>query len=262
MKVQVLISCMFDSDHSVIKHTNLQSDAIVVNQCDNDSREIFNITSKSGKECCITYINTTERGLSRSRNMAIKNSDSDICLLCDDDEELVDNYDEIIVNAFEENPSADIIAFNIKRPSKTPFSSTHKLRYIEALKVSSVHIAFRRERIIANNIVFDVMLGSGSGNGGGEDTKFMRDCWKKGLSQWGNSSFIGVLKDTSKSLWFHGFNKQFFLDYGWTSRRVFGSITSVFTLLIYTVKHYKDYRKDISFYDALRYSFVGWGMKK
>lgn len=262
MKVQVLISCMFDADHSVIEHTNLQSDAIVINQCDYDSRESIIITNKSGKECYITYINTTERGLSRSRNMAIKNSDGDICLLCDDDEELVDDYAEIILNAFEKTPSADIIAFNIKRPTKTPFSSIHKLSYVEALKVSSVHIAFRRERIINKNITFDVMLGSGSGNGGGEDTKFMRDCRKKGLSQWGHFSFIGVLKDSSESLWFHGFNKKFFIDYGWTSRRIFGSINSVFTLFFYAVKHIKDYRKDISFFDALRYSFTGWGMKR
>ena len=48
-------------------------------------------------------IYTTERGLSKSRNLAIANAKTDICLICDDDEIFVDNYEEIILNAYYEN---------------------------------------------------------------------------------------------------------------------------------------------------------------
>lgn len=262
MTLEVLISCMHEKDYSIVERTNIQTDVVVINQCDKDLVEEKSFVNKKGKKCRVKFVNTTERGLSRSRNMAIKHASSDICLLCDDDEELADDYEDLILDAFGKTKQADIIAFNIKRPSKKPFDSVHKLGYVEALKVSSVHIAFKRKEIQKNNIHFDIKLGSGSGNGGGEDTKFMKDCRDKGLSQWSNPSFIGSLNNTSKSLWFHGFDKQYFIDFGWTSHRVYGGIFSVFTIMFYTIKHLKDYCSEVSLYNAIKYSFIGWRMKR
>ncbi len=262
MRLEVLISCMHENDFSIVKRTNIQTDAVVVNQCDKDLVEEFSFINKHDKECRIVFIHTTERGLSRSRNMALSYSTADLCLLCDDDEGLVDDYESIIINAFEKTPSADIIAFNILRPTKKPYETIHKLNFVESLMVSSVHITFRRERILMNRISFDVLLGSGTGNGGGEDTKFMRDCRKKGLSQWSNPSFLGILKDTGKSQWFHGYSKQFFIDLGWGARRVLGEIMGLLKVLHFLVKHWKEYRKEISFFSAICYSYSGWRMKK
>ncbi len=262
MRLEVLISCMHEKDHSIVERTNIQTDVIVVNQCDKDLVEEYSFINKKGKECNVKFINSTERGLSRSRNMALRNASADLCLICDDDEELNNDYEDIIINAFQKTPSADLIAFNIKRPNKKPFDSVHKLGYIESLKVSSVHIAFRLQRVLEKKISFDEMLGSGTGNGGGEDTRFMRDCRNKGLSLWSNDLFIGILKNTGESQWFHGYNKQFFIDSGWASRRIYGDAFSVVKLVHYAIKHWGSYHKDISLIDAVRYSFEGWRMKK
>ena len=59
-------------------------------------------------------ISTTERGLSNSRNMALKYAVGEICILCDNDEIFEDNYETVICKAFERLPDADIIAFSIE----------------------------------------------------------------------------------------------------------------------------------------------------
>ena len=93
MTLNLLIACMHEKDTSIIKRSNVQSDVVVVNQCDHDSVEEFDFLNKKGITCHAKFINTTERGLSRSRNMAIENAQkADVCYICDDDEYLVDDY--------------------------------------------------------------------------------------------------------------------------------------------------------------------------
>ena len=101
MRVEVLISCMHQKDASIVARTNVQSDVLVVNQCDRDGYDEFTFINKSGKSCLARIIHTTERGLSKSRNMALKNAKGDVCLICDDDEVMEDDYVEKIVVAFE-----------------------------------------------------------------------------------------------------------------------------------------------------------------
>lgn len=57
---------MNQSGVTIVKKSNICSDVLIINQCDcNDFIQIEN-------EAIIRMISTTERGLSRSRNMAIK----------------------------------------------------------------------------------------------------------------------------------------------------------------------------------------------
>ena len=100
MKLIVLISCMHEKDHSIIERSNVQTDVVVVNQCDKDSVDEFDFKNKQGENCHAKFINTTERGLSRSRNMALLNSWGDVCYICDDDEILQDDYENIIMKAY------------------------------------------------------------------------------------------------------------------------------------------------------------------
>ena len=57
----------------------------------------------------INLINVNEIGLSKSRNLAIANAKADICLLADDDIVYENNFESIILNAFNLNPSASFI---------------------------------------------------------------------------------------------------------------------------------------------------------
>lgn len=115
MTFNILISCMHQADTSIIERSNVQSDVVVVNQCDHDSVEEFDFVNKKGKTCHAKFICTTERGLSKSRNMAIRNAWGDVCQICDDDEWLADNGEEVILRAYAENPDAALIAFSLIR---------------------------------------------------------------------------------------------------------------------------------------------------
>ena len=109
MRIQVLVAAMNQSDHSLIKKMNIKTDAIVGNQCGFNSVEKFNIGDQK-----IQYLNFAERGVGLNRNNTLMRADADICLFADDDMVYEDNYSEIIKNAFQRYPDADVIVFNLK----------------------------------------------------------------------------------------------------------------------------------------------------
>ena len=74
MTLTLLIACIHEKDTSIIERSNVQTDVVVVNQCDHDSVEEFDFVNKKGRTCLAKFICTTERGLSRSRNMALFNA--------------------------------------------------------------------------------------------------------------------------------------------------------------------------------------------
>lgn len=112
----ILMSCMHQHDHSILVRSNVQSNIVVVNQCDIDKTEEFEFTNKYGQNKWCIFISTTERGLSRSRNMALQNAPNDsICLIADDDETFDDNVENTILDSFERYPMADLIAFSLIR---------------------------------------------------------------------------------------------------------------------------------------------------
>ena len=100
MTLEVLVSCMHQTDISIIKRSNIQSDVLVINQHDVNDYQEYEFTNKRGEVCKARIISTTERGLSKSRNMAIAKSVGDICMICDDDEFFYSNSSELINEAY------------------------------------------------------------------------------------------------------------------------------------------------------------------
>lgn len=257
MTLEVLISCMHQKDASIIERTNVQSNVIVINQCSLDKKESFIFKNKKNEDCRASLIYTTERGLSRSRNMAIRNATGDICLICDDDEVLEDDYVETILSTFEKYPKVDVFTFIVHSPRKDSYPTKEKrVGYIGAMKRNSWEIAFRRESINKKNISFDIRMGSGTGNGGGEENKFLFDCLKKGLKI---RLFPKLIASVSQkdSLWFHGFTNSFFTNLGWTSRRLLGLPLAWCYAFYFAITKYSKYRTDNSFFHTLFYMLKG-----
>ena len=133
----------------------------------------------------IRIINSDTKGLSKSRNLAIKNSSKKYCLLADDDIIYKSGFYEIIEDAFEENLNSDVITFMMvdesgKHFKKYPNIIKHNYRSIRS--VNSVVIAFKRESIIKNNIQFDALFGLGATFNTGEEYIFLRNCIQKKLT--------------------------------------------------------------------------------
>lgn len=250
MTLEVLISTMHQKDMSVADKCKIKSDVLIINQCDEEG--FF-----ENSELCRRMISTKERGLSRSRNMAIKNGKTDICLFADDDEILEDNYKTFIVNAFKENLYADLIVFSLHNCSKSFADKPYQIGYKDALKVCSCQVAFRRKKILQNNIWFDEQMGAGTGNGGGEENKFLFDSLRKGLKIYYVPIPIATLSQI-ESTWFDGYTNVFFLQKGWAVKRIFNNMLLSFLYCVYfSVFKYPIYKKDNNMFTAFYHLLKG-----
>lgn len=106
MKVEAFVSTMNQKDHSILEKMNIQTDAIVINQCDR-----FNYESFSFRDHMVRFYSFSERGVGLSRNSAMMRATGDIGLFADDDLIYVDGYENLLLKVFEEYPEADVIAF-------------------------------------------------------------------------------------------------------------------------------------------------------
>lgn len=258
----VLISCMHQ-DKKIIERSNIQSNVVVVNQCDKNSIEEFDFTNKDGKTCHAKFICSTERGLSRSRNMAIRNCDSDICVISDDDEYFSDGYEKDILEAYSHIGDAGILTFAFHRIDKPAYFSDKqtRMRLKEIMKTASIQITFKREIIDKHSIYFDEKMGSGTGNGGGEENKFLLDYYKKNVKMYYVPKYITTL-DNNASLWRNGFTEEYFRNWGWSARRILGACLGAVYILYISVHHHPAYSKETTFLSAIRNLFKGYFEKR
>ncbi len=257
-RICVLLSCMYQDDYSIIRDSNISTDVIVINQCNIDNKESFNFLSTAGKQCHVDFINTPQRGLSNSRNLAIASAkDADICYICDDDELLVDNFEDIISTAYKQHPNADIILFSLRRKKYTYPKHKLKVGIKQLLKTSSVQITFRRDSVINNKIKFDPLMGSGSGNGGGEENKFLMDCKRSHLNIIYLPEIIAEVK-TENSQWFHGFDDKYYRKFAWANRRILGDFLSIFYILYWIIFRSGNYEQHLKTIEILKSCFLGY----
>ena len=129
MKVEVLASVMNASLRETVQHMNLQSDAVIINQCDRFGQEEMQISQENGEARIIRFYSFPDRGIGRSRNEAILRAEGDICLFSDADIVYEDGYETAILAEFEKNPQADMIIFNIEvEESRRTYHITERKR--------------------------------------------------------------------------------------------------------------------------------------
>ncbi len=254
MTFQILLSCMHQKDMDIFEKSNIRCDALAVNQCDKDA--VCNSDDNTKR-----MIFTTQRGLSRSRNMAIDKAWSDICLISDDDETFEPDVAEKVLKAYETYGDADVIAFqvanasgfgeNINGDKKTYPDKAFRCGLLKTLRISSWQISFRRKSILEKGIRFDEKMGSGTSNGAQEESKFLADCHRAGLNIWYVPVLIATMKEEHASQWFKGFDYKFFYDRGWATRRFLGWTLATLYAVYFAVKKHKMYSHDISFMKSL-----------
>lgn len=252
--LQLIISTMHKSGMENFAAMKIQTDAVVVNQCEEDSVQMY-----TEGEHRIDWVNSSTRGLSVSRNIALKNATADIVLLCDDDEELVDEYSDVILSAFDVHPDADVIAFQvegIEREFKKYSPDAKKLNYLSSLSVSSVEIALKRESVLKKNLCFQEEFGTGAKYKMGEENIFLYDCLKAGLALYYEPQCIAKLHMDDSS-WFSGFNQKYFFDRGAVYYELFGTLKGKLMLLVFAKKNYKRFKNEMSFFASLKYMFEG-----
>jgi len=179
--LEILISTTKKSNLDFIKkifsnNKDINIPVLIVNQSDQ--------LIKSSIEN-INIINSSDIGISKSRNLAIEKSSKKFCLLADDDIIYNKGFYDLILNEFEQNIDADIITFQMENDYGEPFKNYKKIKYHNTRSISDVNsvvIAFKRSSILNNNIQFDSLFGLGSIFETGEEYIFLRDCLGKKLN--------------------------------------------------------------------------------
>lgn len=224
MTLQLLISTMHQTDYSLLDKMKINSDAIVVNQCDKENRIAIEHNGHT-----VLWIDTTERGLSRSRNMAIQNATADICMIADDDMEYRTNYADTVISAFN-RMKVDIISFQvngIEKKFKNYSSEECEISYLKSMKIASVEIAFKKAKFDEKKIWFDELIGAGTDFMMGEENAMLFQCLRKKLKIYYVPQVIADLH-IGNSTWFTERNEKFLIGKGAS----FAAMKTKFTTLL------------------------------
>lgn len=216
----ILMSCLNANVEELVRNSKISSDLIVVNQCNNDSE--YTLDYEGYK---VYVIESKSRGLSKSRNIALRKSFTlhhDTIMLTDDDVVFLDLYKDVILQSYADNPDADLIAFDYYKNddavsiNKIDTNQRNRISLVRNPKkyFSSVRITFRKQFIEENKIFFNEYFGAGSGQiSHGEDSIFVNEIRKnKGRIYQSNLKLIIV--DFTVSTWRNITNKKFFNDKG------------------------------------------------
>ncbi len=249
MKIEVLASVMNQTDYSIVEKMNLNTNAIIINQS-NDVKfnEFFYKNSK------IRFFTFNERGVGLSRNNAILRAEADILLFADEDIEYVNNYDQIVINAFLENPDVDMILFNV--PSKNINRPTYiinkksRVHFYNCLRYGAVKIAIKRKSLVKKNVYFSPLFGGGAKYSAGEDSLFIAECIKHKMKVITNPSIIGYVSQESSS-WYQGFNDKYFIDKG-VFFYYLNHKFSIFFGIYYIIKHMSKFQVDKDLFSAFK----------
>lgn len=254
MKIDVLISTMNvyteKENHKLINKMHIKTNSITISQ-------VKKYTNKEVIDSANKLFIFNEKGLSKSRNRAISKSTADICVIADDDIEYVDNYEEIIQQAYEKNTDADIILFKINDKNenrKNAQIKRKKINFINTMRISSNQITFKRNSIL-KKIKFDEEFGSGSRYFYGEDAIMIRDALKEKLKVIYIDELI-CIKPKNKSTWFKGYNKEYFIARG----AIFYRLSSKLYLLLilqFAIRKKEKYKENLTMIETIKCMIQG-----
>lgn len=221
MRVQVLVAAMFQESQQLVNQMNLSTDAIIINQCDENAyEEILH------KDNLIRFYSMKERGVGLSRNEALLRADHEISLFSDEDIVYDNEYEQIILREFEQHPKADMIVFNfdVNKDRRTYYN--HKWKKVHLYncgRYPTFSFAIRTDQMHRKNITYSLLFGGGAKYSNGEDSLFIRECIRKGLRVYASPEVIGK-EEGRPSTWFHGYTKKFFVDRGVLYHYLYGNL--------------------------------------
>ena len=144
---------------------------LIVNQTEND--KILNSGFSN-----IKVINSYEKGLSKSRNLALKNASKKIGLIGHDDVVFIEGFDAKIIDSYNQNPLASLITFQTKTFENRPFRKYKKnnfwLKEKDLVWILSIEITFKIEELKKKDIHFNELFGLGAKFQDAESLYFLR----------------------------------------------------------------------------------------
>lgn len=221
MKIQLLVSAVDKNAADLTRQMNIQTDAVMVNQCDRYGyEEIENHGHK------VQVFSMSERGVGLSRNTALLHASGDICVFSDEDIVLKEDYEALIQSAYEELPDADMILVNVRvAPARRTYwnEDVHKINRRNYGRYPAYSITAKRDALLRANVHYSLLFGGGAKYSNGEDSLFLRDCLRAGLKIYSHTICIGE-ETERESTWFSGYHEKFFRDRGVLYHYLYGKL--------------------------------------
>jgi len=128
----------------------------------------------------VRVINSIEKGLSKSRNLALKNAIGKIVLIADDDVVYRKDFDATIVQAHNQYTNRAAISFCIEKTNGLLFKkyltkAKSDLSLMELFNVLSIEISLNKSVLDKIGVKFDEYFGLGSQFEMGEEAIFLSD---------------------------------------------------------------------------------------
>lgn len=132
----------------------------------------------------VRIVNSFEKGLSKSRNLGLQKAHGQIVLLTDDDEVFKEDFENTILEAYNNYPEAISICFAIEDYKgflfkKYPVKPKLQLNNLDIFSVLSIEISLKTKLLHQFNTKFDSDFGLGSSFLMGEEAIFLSDLKKK-----------------------------------------------------------------------------------
>ena len=210
-RFEVLCVTMHQQDFSKLKEMNIRSDVVFANQSDHTSYEELEFDGYTAK-----MISTETRGVGINRNFSLMYATADICLFADDDVVYNDDYKDVILAEFDAHPDADVFIFHFDTDSErkqVKYPKTKKCGRFSRMPWGGIRIAFRLSSVKKANVNFTTLFGGGCLFPSGEDSMWLAEAKRKGLTFYVSSKTIGRVK-FDESTWFTGYDEKFFFGKG------------------------------------------------
>lgn len=252
-KIQLMISTMNQTDHSLLEKMNVQTDAIVINQCDRNEIEEFEFRGNH-----IKWMSFAERGIGLSRNTALMRATGDIIVFADDDITYVDGYEDIILEAYKKHPKAGMIAFNIFESSEQNYwvKKDQRLFLTKSLRYATFRVTVKRAELLKKNIFFSLLYGGGAKYQSGEDSLFISKMIRSGIHAVTSAACICTV-NYRESTWFRGYTEKYYIDKGVWLANAFPVLKHLFIYyLAFRMRHDTEQYGFLDIYKLMRKGFV------
>jgi len=252
--IEVLVATMHKNNKdeiiNLLNNMNIKSDSIIVNQCDRNFIDKFEY--KTFKIICIY---TTERGLSKSRNLALKYATAEIVVIADDDIVYNNDYVDIIQNAYKNHKNYEILTFMVNDMKKY-CSVERKINKYSIHGIISYEISMKLSSI--KDITFNEYFGTGSPYFQcGEECIFLSNCIKKKKRIMYIPNKIAYLQQNNRpSTWFTGYNKEYMIWQGAVYYEL-SKLLSIPFIMLFAIRKFNLYKNDISIFSAIKYLILG-----
>lgn len=227
MQINMLISAVNANPEALLEKMRPECDAVLVNQCNTNGEEAISVNN-----CRIRVFHRNERGVGKSRNLAMEKAAGDIWLFCDDDIEYAPGYCEGILKKFREHPEADMIIFNLEVcPERRTYwnEGFRKIHWYNRGRYGACSVAVRRESLMRTGVRFSELFGGGAKYSNGEDSLFLKECAAAGLKMYADDFVIGK-EAAGESTWFHGYTEKFFFDRGVLFAFLYGAFARLWAI--------------------------------